>query len=60
MSTPNEAELQAKIDAALKIHAPDDERNCRVCVQHWAWETTEPWPCPTARALGATATDGDQ
>lgn len=26
---------------------------CPVCVAHWAYEKTELWPCPTARALGA-------
>jgi hypothetical protein len=33
-------------------HDPTPE--CPVCVASWAEEATEPWPCATARALGAT------
>lgn len=50
-----EAALREQIEAALKIHAPDDYGNCRVCVSSWAFEETEPSPCPTARALGVKA-----
>ena len=30
----------------------DPQLECPVCVADWACEETEPYPCPTARALG--------
>jgi hypothetical protein len=30
----------------------DPQPECPVCVLSWGDEETEPWPCPTARALG--------
>jgi hypothetical protein len=33
-------------------HDPAPE--CTICVVSWGDEATEPWPCPTVRALGVT------
>lgn len=33
----------------------DPQLECPVCVASWGDEATEPYPCPTARALGVRA-----